>query len=518
MKRTGINARLSVALALGAFLLSALPAAGAGGLLEPYQATPVGSWPEAVAIGDVTGDGRNDVVMTTSFNADAANDFRLWVFAQTSAGSLAPPLSYATAATYGNRPESVAVGDITGDGKADVVLGLGGLGVQVFPQLTSGSLGAPTMTSTPDSGRVRLGHLNGDSRLDVAGVGWGTNTVSVLLNDGAGGLRAAVQYPAQHAGYEDLEVGDVSGDGRADLVVMSGQSYAVPNVSVLPQLAAGGFGPAAEYRVGTNVNTNGIGVGDVTGDGRNDVVASYGGNRPSSSVAVLAQTATGTLAAPVSYPSYDIPEPVEVADLDLDGRKDVVALHGGWNQAGVYRQQANGTLAAEDLYAIPYASHYDAHGLAVGDVNGDGSPDVALADYNHGLVVLRNTLTAPPPPPARADLSVGVVASVSRVKPGKSFSFSATVRNGGPDPSTASLVVTLSGPVSAVAVNDAGCSSSGATVTCTFASMASGSSRTAQIYGTAPAKGTIVASAAVAGSAADANPANDRASAAVQVR
>jgi hypothetical protein len=389
--------------------------------------------------------------------------------------------------------------------------------VQVFPQLADGSLGAPTLTSTPNSGKIRLGRLDGDGRLDVAGVGWGTNTVSVLLNDGAGGLRAPVEYPVQHAGYEDLEVADVTADGRDDLVVMSGQLYAVPNVSVLPQLASGGFGVAAEYRVGSNVNTQGIGVGDVTGDGRNDVIVGYGGNRPSSFVAVFSQTASGTLAAPVSYPSYDIPEPVDVADVDLDGRADVLTLHGGWNEAGVYRQQTDGTLAPEELYSIPYASRYNPHGLAVGDVNGDGSPDVALADYNNGLVVLRNTLVAPPPPPPSADLSVGVTASAATVKPKKSFSFAVSVRNGGPDPSTASLVVSVTGPASALAVGGSGCSVTGVQVTCTFPGLAAGSSKSVTISGSAGTKGTIVASAGVSGSVADPTSGNDSASASIQV-
>ena len=109
------------------------------------------------------------------------------------------------------------------------------------------------------------------------------------------------------------------------------------------------------------------------------------------------QTDTGLLGGPVSFTSYDIPEPVDVADVDLDGDADVVTLHGGWNKAGVYRQQPGGSLGYEELYPIPYASSYNPHGLALGDISGDGYPDIVLADYNHGLVVLRNSGAAPPP-------------------------------------------------------------------------------------------------------------------------
>ena len=375
--------------------------APAGSLFEAYDATSVGSWPEAVAIGDVTGDGRNDVVMTTSSYFSPANDYHLFVFVQASDGTLLPPVSYPTRGGLGPAPQSVAIGDITGDGRGDVVVGLDRFGIQVFPQLASGALGTPVFNATTESTRIRLGRLNGDDRLDVAGLGWGSDKVSVLLNDGSGGLRTPVTYPAQHDGYDDLEVADVTGDGRDDLVVMSGQGFA-PNVSVVPQLAGGGFGAAAEYRVATNVLSSGIGVGDITGDGRADVAVAYGGNRPSSFVAVLPQTALGTLGAPSTHPSYDIPEAADVADFDLDGRADVLTLHGGWNAVGLYRQAADGTLGPEELYGIPYASHYNPHGLAVGDVNGDGSPDAVLADYNHGLVVLRNAKNGfPPPPPAR---------------------------------------------------------------------------------------------------------------------
>src|SRR3954451_12280572 len=398
-RRRGI-ARYGAVLAAVAVAIPVLASAGhtsaASTLFAPYQSIALGSDTKAVAIGDVTGDGRADVVATSAQGSYA--DYRVYVAASLPDGTLAAPVSYPTPGTGTNRIESVAIGDITDDGRADVVVGAAGLGVLVYPQLATGLLGSPTVIATPHTLRVAVGDLDGAAGIDLAAVGWGDDLVSVFLNDGQGALGGATTYPARHSGYDDLEIGDVSGDGRDDIVVMSGQTYATPNVSVVPQLAGGGFGAAAEYRVGDQINSNGIGVGDVTGDGRVDVVAAYGGNKPQSRLAVFAQTSVGLLASPVSYPVYDIPTAVEVADLDKDGRGDVVTLHSAWLRAGVSLGRSDGTLAAEDLYPLPYGS-YDPHGLAVGDFTGDGWPDLAIADSNNGLVILRNLGSPPPPPP-----------------------------------------------------------------------------------------------------------------------
>jgi len=64
------------------------------GIFTPYKAFPVGSWPEAVAIGDVNGDGLNDVVMTTSFYSDPDNDYHIFVFLQNASHQLSPPIKY----------------------------------------------------------------------------------------------------------------------------------------------------------------------------------------------------------------------------------------------------------------------------------------------------------------------------------------------------------------------------------------------------------------------------------------
>ena len=189
MGGVGLLRRIGVGLGLG-LVLAAVPAAAADGSFQPYQAYPVGSWPDAVAIGDVTGDGRDDVVMTTRFYFDARTTTSSGSSHRARTGRSRHRSSYPTAATYSNGPDSVAIGDLTGDGRADVVLGLAGLGIQVFPQLASGGTWwRPSLTAITDSGRSASAGSTARAarRRDI---GWGTDTVSVLLNDGAGGLRA----------------------------------------------------------------------------------------------------------------------------------------------------------------------------------------------------------------------------------------------------------------------------------------------------------------------------------------
>jgi hypothetical protein len=500
-------------------IIAGLPAAAqTADLFEPDVTFDVGSWPEAVAVGDVNGDGRVDVVMTTSYYFDPANDYRLFVFLQDQNGALQIPASYPTVGTYTSRPDSVGVGDVTGDGLADVVVGVEETGIEVFPQEPDGTLGAGTVYPTSDAFKIRLGDLNNDGRLDVAGVGWGTDTATVFLQNSTGTFDGSAVYPVSHSGYEDLEIGDVTGDGLADIVVMSGQLYATPNLGILAQRPAGGFDSPDYYRVGENTNTRGVGVGDATGDGRNDVVVTFGGNRPASHVGVFAQNGSGTLDPVVAYSAYDIPEPVEVVDLDIDGRADVVTAHGGWSRVGVFRQTSTGALATEELYPVPYASHYNPHGLAVGDVNGDGASDVVMADYNSGLVVLYNT-TDMPPEPGEVDLGVELTPSAKSIKRGNPFSFSVEVFNYGPDDAAeVELSATVSGPHGTLTAGDPDCSVSGDQLACVFDSLASGAGRSVVISGVGTAKGALVASAVVTSIDHDDNSANNKAGAKIRVR
>ena len=233
--------------------------------------------------------------------------------------------------------------------------------------------------------------------MDVVGINHGGrgDGVDVFLQTATGTLADPVTYHENHGGFDEVDVGDVNGDGRTDIVVMSGSGYAAPNIGVLPQKADGTMDAPVYYSVGFQITTQGVGVGDVNGDGLSDIVVSYGGNRPGSFIGRFLQNTQQTLDPAVSYPSYEIPSPVVVADVDSDGRKDVLVVHKAWLRLGVYRQTAAGNLGAEEP-PIASGDGFQPQGLAVGDINGDGLPDVVFADNHVGLVKLLHVDDVPP--------------------------------------------------------------------------------------------------------------------------
>ena len=472
-------------------------------LFSPYTAVATGSWPEAVAVGDVNGDGLADVVLTTSYYFDPAHDFKLYVFLQQPDGQLAPPVLYPTNSAYSSRAQSVQIGDVNGDGRKDIVLGNTN-NIEVFLQQPDGTLAASVVYATSMGRNIRIGDVNNDGRADVVGLDWSSNNVAVFLQTAGGTLAPAVMYNAPHGGYNDLDLGDVNGDGLTDIVVMSGQSF-LPNVVVLTQAASGGFNAPVSYSVASGVLTQGVAVGDVNGDGRSDIVVTYGGNKPYSKIGVFYQNAAGGLNPVVSFDSLDIPQSVEIADVNRDGRADIIVLHGGWTKAGVYLQNADGSLQAEELYPIPYASSYQPQGLAVGDFNGDGLPDLAIADYNSGLVTLLHT--------ASADIVTTASASPDPVAVGGTLTYSVSIANQGPD-AARNVLVSASVPSGVtVASTSPECRVSAGAWQCTLLRLDAGAAPAELQLAVRPqAMGNVVFSASAVSNASDPDSANNTAS------
>ncbi len=349
---------------------------------QPYVTYAKGNSPSSVGIGDFNSDGLNDVAMTAGGYVH--------VYLQNSEGTLNSP----TARPTNSGPYALAVGDFNSDGRDDVVVAnFDQDSIGILLQRSNGTLASPVTYPTADApDAVAAGDLNSDGRDDVVVSHWRAGSVKVFLQQPDGTFSGA-SYAAPSAGYDDIDVGDLNGDARTDVVKINGQGRN-PNLSVYLQSSDGRLKGPFSYDLGDSPAHGGA-VGDVTGDGLADVVVSHGGNRPGSKIAVWEQEDDGTLALRGTRSAYDIPEPVEIADVNSDGLGDVLVAHGGWNAVSVYLQRTDGTLASYSTYGIPYASHYKRQGMDVGDINDDGLPDIVIADYNHGLVILYHTRTLP---------------------------------------------------------------------------------------------------------------------------
>lgn len=356
-----------------------------GCIYDGMRVIDVGSDPEAVAIGDVNGDGRNDVVLTTGSYIDPDNDYKLFVFHQNEAGQLGTPLKYSTANSLSGFYQSVAVGNLNLDSWMDVVVASGD-GVGIFYQNDSGGLDSMVTVSTASCSLLRVGDMNDDNRMDIVCLnGFGTD-LSVILQTDTGALDTPAVYTVDLGGFNDLELGDVDGDGLTDVVTMSGQGFG-ENIGILLQNGSGTLDPPVYYDLGGDETTNSVGVGDVNGDGRDDVVVTLSGG-----MRIFYQNSSDTLNSAVSVSTYGHGGPVEVSDIDADGDKDIISIQTGWQNIEIVRQGTGGSLGSYELYLGPFFNGANPHGLAVGDIDSNGINDVVTAERMYGLVVLYDSV------------------------------------------------------------------------------------------------------------------------------
>jgi len=240
--------------------------------------TGSGTFPHSIAIGDLNGDGKPDLV--------AADDFisAVSVLLGNGDGTFGPNRYYET----GHQPRSASIGDVNGDGKLDIVTASQGAeAVSVLLGNGDGTFGPKNDYAAGGSPQwVAIGDLNGDGKPDLATANGNTfpGTVSVLLGSGDGSFGPKSDFVTGYSAWF-VAIGDLNADGKPDLATAN---YYVNTVSVLLGNGDGSFGPNSDY--GTGDAPSCVAIGDLNGDGKPDLaVASYN----SSAVSVLSGTGTG---------------------------------------------------------------------------------------------------------------------------------------------------------------------------------------------------------------------------------
>ena len=352
--------------------------------------------PRNVAIGDIDGDGKPDVILANGQSVVS-------VYRNTSTSGI---ISFADKIdfTTGYTPFSVSIVDIDGDGKLDIATSNdGNNNISVLRNTsTSGVISFSTKIDfavgyMPDG--IAFGDLDGDGKPDLVSADEDDMTISVIRNTSTSGVISFANRLTFTTGSQpmSLVIGDLDGDGKLDLSITN---YGSANITVLRNTSTLGsisFATKVNFSVGSHPRS--IAIGDLDGDGKPDLAIA---NNLSNTISVLRNTATsgtitsGSFATKVDFTTPNGPFSVVIGDLDGDGKPDLAVANYAINSVSVFHNEStSGTITSSSFVAAKntFPTGTSPMSVAIGDLNGDGKLDLAVANFTSKTISLyRNIL------------------------------------------------------------------------------------------------------------------------------
>jgi hypothetical protein len=419
---------------------------GSGALSSSSMSGPtnltVGSGPIIVVIADLDGDGKPDLIVANDYGNTISLYRNISTNGSLTAGSFASRVDLVT--PPGNAsPWGLAVADVDGDGKLDIVVSdYDESIVSVYRnQCSPGSITTNSFATRVDfpvgtgPTGVAVQDLDGDGKPEIVTANYAGTTVSVLRNLGTMGsittnsFAPAVSFTVGPTPV-NVMIADVDGDGKADVVTVNNGNSSQA-MSVLRNLSTLG-----NIAFATNVDFPGLptsyclAIGDLDGDGKPDVVIS---SQPDGqSVSVYRNTSTpgsittNSFAAHVDFAAGGWANSVAIGDLDGDGKPDVAVVTQLPDHLSLFKNMSvPGSFTTNSFAArVDFAAGSNPNGVAIGDLDGDGRPDVAFGNcYSGTISIYRNVVPLGGPPvittqPTNQTVAVGGTATFTAVASG----------------------------------------------------------------------------------------------------